>query len=295
MDAAVYEADYHTGSSWDLPHVYSPQVRADARKALDEAARLAPEGLCARRVTMYRKSLDYLDAFVRMLQTRARHAYAASFQALGRINALREELWAHDPPLMNRHAKSYLQRFFSGATEQGYARTTGGNELVAGLKDEWLFQIDPQRIGEKLGWWRAEMVGGNWQTTRTVTSTWSDQGLRYYKGLAWYRQTVTVPQRFKGKRVFLWFGAIDELAKVWVNGRTVGISPKITFKPFELDATEAIRAGEPNVLVVCVRNEQLNEIGTGGIMGPVMFYAPAAGKEAKLQNTRPLGRMFPEY
>ena len=295
MDAAVYEADYHTGSSWDMPRVYSPQVRAEARKALDEAARLAADGLHASRVAMYRKSLDYLDAFVRMLDTRAGHDYAASFKALGRVNAIREELWAHDPPLMNRHAKSYLQRFFSGATEQGYARTTGGNEPVAGLKDEWLFQIDPQRIGEDLGWWRPETVGGGWQTIRTVTSTWSSQGLRYYKGLTWYRQTVTIPPRFKGKRIFLWFGAIDELAKVWVNGRVVGISPRITFKPFELDATEAVRAGEPNVVVVCVRNEQLNEIGTGGIMGPVMFYAPAAGKDAKLQNARPLAKTFPEY
>ena len=33
-----------------------------------------------------------------------------------------------------------------------------------------------------------------------------------------------------------------------------------------------------------MRNEIVNEIGTGGIVAPVILYAPAAGKEAKLDN-----------
>ncbi|MCX8037097.1 MAG: hypothetical protein N3D11_08655 [Candidatus Sumerlaeia bacterium] len=124
---------------------------------------------------------------------------------------------------------------------------------------------------------------------------WSDHILRYSKGLAWYRQTVHIPAEAAGRRVFLWFGAIDEAAKVWVNGKPVGISPKSVFKPFEIDATEAIEAGKPNMVAVCVANQTLNELGTGGIMGPVMFYLPAAGKDAKLENAKPLGTVFPEY
>jgi len=59
--------------------------------------------------------------------------------------------------------------------------------------------------------------------------------------------------------------------------------------------SEAIRPGQPNTVVVCVSNETLNELGTGGIMGPVMFYLPGAGKVAKLENPKPLGKVFPEY
>ncbi|UCE47293.1 MAG: DUF4838 domain-containing protein [Phycisphaerales bacterium] len=295
MDRAVYESDYHTGSSWDTGLVYPAGLRAAARKALDEAARLAPAGLYAKRVWMYARSLDYLDAFLAMMESRTVHDYAAGKKALDALDAIREELWAHDPPLMGRKAKDYMERFFSTTTLQGYARTTNGNQFVAGLDQEWLFQIDPKQVGESVGWWKPEAAGGNWSRMRTCTSSWSNQGLRYYKGLAWYRQTVRIPEKYKGRRVFLWCGAIDEFAKVWVNGKTVGISPQITFKPFEVDATEAIEPGRDNVVVVCVRNTRLNELGTGGIMGPVMFYAPVGGPDAKLENLKPLGKTFPEY
>ena len=103
---------------------------------------------------------------------------------------------------------------------------------------------------------------------------------------------VDVPAGAVGKRVFLWCGGVDEKAKVWVNGKPVGISPVAAFSPFELDATDAVRAGK-NVITFCVVNEVVNELGTGGIVAPVMLYTPAAGKDAKLENVRPLGETFP--
>jgi hypothetical protein len=62
--------------------------------------------------------------------------------------------------------------------------------------------------------------------------------------------------------------------------------------PFELDATEAVRPGS-NVIVICVANNVVNEVGTGGILAPVMLYAPAEGKDAKLRNFRDLKPTFP--
>ncbi len=117
--------------------------------------------------------------------------------------------------------------------------------------------------------------------------------MRYYKGLSWYRQTVDIPAEFKGQRVFFWCGGVDEKAKAWVNGKPIGISHGASFYPFEMDATDAIRAGESNVIVVGVLNERVNELGTGGIVAPVILYAPAKGKDAELENSRPLGETFP--
>jgi beta-galactosidase/beta-glucuronidase len=118
---------------------------------------------------------------------------------------------------------------------------------------------------------------------KTSSLSWSDQGLRYYKGAAWYRQSLEIPEEFAGKRIFLWCGGVDEKAKVWINGKAIGISHGAAFYPFELDATEAVHPGR-NVVTFCVRNDVLNEIGTGGILAPVILYAPAAGKAAKLDN-----------
>jgi beta-galactosidase/beta-glucuronidase len=152
-----------------------------------------------------------------------------------------------------RNYDAYMRRFFRHATEQGAARVTGGNTLVAACQDEWDFLLDPARIGEDTGWWRTDTRGPNWQRLKTSSLSWSDQGHRYYKGLAWYRQTVTVAPEHVGKRIFLWCGGVDELAKVWVNGTPIGISHGAAIYPFELDATEAVKAGE-NSIVICVRN-----------------------------------------
>jgi hypothetical protein len=296
MDKTVHEADHHTGSIWDMALVYGPAVRDQARKLLNAAAVAVPPGsACAKRVAVYQQSFRFLEGFVDAMEGRTVHDYTRAKRGLDTMIAVRDELASASPPLITKKAEDYMNRCLTSTITQGYARTTGGNRLLAGLKDEWLFQIDPERVGEAVGWWDPDRTGGNWQTIRTSSRTWSDQGLRYYKGLAWYRQTVDLPAEAEGKRVFLWFGAIDEMAKVWLNGRQIGISPRVVFKPFELDATEAVRPGKPNTVVVCVSNETLNELGTGGIMGPLMFYLPAAGKAAQLDNSKPLGKVFPEY
>ena len=296
MDKTVADADDHTGSIWDLALVYAAPVRAQAQRLLDEAAQAASaDSLYAKRVEMFCKSFAFLEGFVDAMEGRVVHDWARAKRGLDQMIAVRTELTAASPPLMPKKAEDYMNRYLTSTITQGYARTTGGNRLLAALKDEWRFQIDPERVGEAIGWFSPAMIGGNWFGIHTSSRTWSDQGLRYYKGLAWYRQTVNIPAEAKGQRVFLWFGAIDEAAKVWVNGRPIGVSPKVVFKPFELDATEAIEPGKPNLVVLCVANDKLNELGTGGIMGPVMFYLPAAGKDAKLENSKPLGVTFPEY
>jgi hypothetical protein len=79
---------------------------------------------------------------------------------------------------------------------------TAGNELLAAANDEWEFQLDPAIVGEEIGLFREGVSGGNWQKIKSSSSSWSNQGLRYYKGLAWYRQKVELPADIGGRRVF---------------------------------------------------------------------------------------------
>jgi hypothetical protein len=299
MDGALRDTEHCTGSAWDMPHFYPPPLRKRARALLDEAARLtAGRGACERRVRMVADTFTMLEEFVGMMDARARADFAAAHEHLARLDAAAERLMAYKPvPMLSagRHSTyvNYMRRFFRPCTEQAYRRVTGGNRLVAAARDEWDFLLDPPRVGEAIGLWRADLRGGNWQRIKTSSSSWSNQGLRYYKGLAWYRQAVEVPAEFQGRRVFLWCGGVDEKAKVWVNGVPVGVSHGAAFAPFEMDATAAVKAGGRNVLTFCVANEAVNELGTGGIVAPVILYAPAAGKDAQLENVRPLGETFP--
>ena len=299
MDSALRDSDHTTGCSWDTPYHYTPAIRKQGRALLDEAARLsAGQGVYEERVKMITGTFDMLEAFTAMLDSRTRGDFATAKAELDKLDAAANPLMAYKPvPMVSagRHSTyvNYMNRFYRPCTEQGFKRTRDGNRLVAFAQDEWDFQIDPLRVGESIGLWSNEIRGGSWQKIKTSSSSWSNQGLRYYKGLAWYRQSVQVPAEFKGQRVFLWCGGVDEKAKVWLNGKLVGISPGASFYPFEVDVTEALKAGESNTMTICVANERVDELGTGGIVAPVMLYAPKDGKDAKLENRRPLGNTFP--
>lgn len=302
MDGALRDSPYCTGSAWDMPHHYPPALRKKAQALLADGTRLAAgKGVYEERVKMTADSFETLEAFIAMLDARTRCDFPTAKKELDRLDEAANRLMETKPVAMLSAGRfstyvNYMKRFFRPATEQGYQRVTGGNELAVACADEWQFLIDPPRVGEAIGLWRAGNratdKGGNWQTLKTSSSSWSNQGLRYYKGLAWYRQTVEVPKAFVGRRLFLWCGGVDEKAKVWVNGKPIGISPGAAFSPFELDATEAVVAGK-NEIVFAVVNDVVNELGTGGIVAPVILYAPAAGKDAKLENVRPLGETFP--
>lgn len=284
MDAALKNADHHTGCSFCVPHFYPPDVRKASLKDLKRAEKLAGNTVYGKRVAMFRLVFDALEAFDEMIARRNAFDFVMAKAALDRLRKIQEAAVAHDPPLLNpRAAPSYTQRFWAQAVERGFEHTTGGNELVAALPDRWRFIIDPRRVGEDLGYWRTELSGGNWQTILTSSASWSDQGLHYYKGDAWYRTTVEIPAKFKGRKIMLWFGGVDESAKVWVNGKLVKVlagdklldeTPHWPFIPFDCDATEAVLPGEKNAVAVRVTNVVLDEIGTGGITAPVMFWSP---------------------
>jgi hypothetical protein len=295
MDAALRDADFHTGCSWNMPQFYPESLRKEARKLLKQAAgKAGRDNLYAERVQATAETMDFLEGFIQMLEACSRGELTAAKEALNRTDAARKLLIAHDPPMVAPNLSDiYMKRFYRDCIEEGAERVSGGNRSLAVLKDEWDFLLDPLRVGEDLGYWRADLRGGNWQKIRTCSASWSDQGLRYYKGLAWYRQTVKLPENCRDKTVFLWCGGVDEKAKVWVNGKLAGISNDSTFQPFEFDVTDKILPGAENSIAICIANLTVDELGTGGLVSPVLLYLPAAGKDAKPQNKAKLSPAFP--
>ena len=59
----------------------------------------------------------------------------------------------------------------------------------------------------------------------------------------WYRRTIEVPPRWKGKRVLLHFEAVDWESTVFVNGKELG-THRGGFDPFTFDITDALKEGE---------------------------------------------------
>lgn len=68
----------------------------------------------------------------------------------------------------------------------------------------------------------------------------------------WYRREIVLPPGFRGERVVLHFGAVDQRCEVLVDGVVVG-GHRGGYLPFSVDITEAL-AGDRAELVVRVRD-----------------------------------------
>lgn len=69
----------------------------------------------------------------------------------------------------------------------------------------------------------------------------------------WYRREVTIPPAMRGKRLLLHFGAVDQEASVWINGRLM-LSHCGGYLPFSADISEAV-SGERFEILVRVHDE----------------------------------------
>lgn len=87
----------------------------------------------------------------------------------------------------------------------------------------------------------------------TVPSPWqADERFRDHSDEAWYQRELEIPIAWleSGRVLILGFGAVDYFAEVWLNDIKVG-EHEGGYLPFELDVTEAARAGT-NTLTVRV-------------------------------------------
>ena len=64
----------------------------------------------------------------------------------------------------------------------------------------------------------------------------------------WYRRTLTLPEDFVGRRVLLHFGAVDQTADVWVNGKHL-VSHVGGYLPFEAELAPTLTEGSVTILV----------------------------------------------
>src|SRR6185295_4812079 len=120
------------------------------------------------RVNLIADSFEMLEAFIAMLELRTKGDFEAAKKELDRLDEAAKRLMETKPVAMLSAGRfstytNYMNRFFRPATEQGHKRVTGGNKLAAACADEWQFLIDPPKVGESIGLWRAGNLGGNWQ------------------------------------------------------------------------------------------------------------------------------------
>jgi beta-galactosidase len=115
---------------------------------------------------------------------------------------------------------------------------------------------------------------------------WSVPGHRgeqgSWGGRTWYRKTFDVPASFKGKKVYIEFEGVRQVAEVYLNGKLLGTS-KTGFIPFGFDLTPGLKFDAPNVLAVMCDNRFMKDpIGRQAAAS-----TPATGDAANDANMAP--------
>src|SRR5580765_8242894 len=91
-------------------------------------------------------------------------------------------------------------------------------------------------------------VPGDWNTQR--------ESLMFYEGPVWYRREFSY-HKSEGTRVFVYFGAANYRAAVYLNGEKMG-EHEGGFTPFDFEVTSSLRDGG-NFLIVEVNNTRRSD------------------------------------
>ncbi len=99
------------------------------------------------------------------------------------------------------------------------------------------------------------------QTTFENLDSWTesdDSGIKYFSGTASYKQTINISSNLlkDNSSLYLELGEVKNLAEVFINGKSCGITWK---KPFKVDVTNAIKSGE-NTVEIQVTNLWVNRL-----------------------------------
>jgi hypothetical protein len=74
-----------------------------------------------------------------------------------------------------------------------------------------------------------------------------EEGIKYYSGIATYHKTIQLPENVvtdKNADLFLDLGEVNNIARVWVNGKDMGV---VWTAPFRIKITDAIVSGENKI------------------------------------------------
>jgi beta-glucuronidase len=207
-----------------------------------------------------------------------------------------------------KRMKKFLFFFLAGlfpitimANENLYPLITNvPNRDVTPLNGDWDYIVDRYEVGyydyrlqpSERGFFRdqqpeseSDLVEYSFEASDKmfIPGDWNsrDEKLYFYDGTVWFRRTFTFSPGQNG-RYFLYFGAVNYEALVYLNGEYIG-SHKGGFTPFNFDVTDKLKEGENFVVVKVDNTRHKDEVPTvntdwwnyGGITRDVLIIEEA--------------------
>lgn len=163
---------------------------------------------------------------------------------------------------------------------QDFMTNVHGRETFS-LNGKWQYIIDPYETGfydyrfkekgekDPGAYWnsgipkdKTAMVehGYDDQNTLMVPGDWNSQDdqFLYYEGTVWYKKSFDYQKKSPSNRVFVYFGAINYQAEVYLNGKKLG-SHVGGFSPFQFEIAPSILKEKGNYLIVKVDNKRYKD------------------------------------
>jgi len=279
----------HAGCGFSYMRRFTPEAMTVARSKMNAALAACKTAMEVRRVKLADDSFRQHELFMKL----RRDYFAGRFatleadanQWIEMNKALAAEYKDNYTFTLTGWAPNTVSvAYFNAFYNQSYkdlARIGKDFAIVTQPLLSWSFAVDKEKQGEAQGWQKADFMDKAWKKTDVATETWYGLGLAGYYGPAWYRATVKLPALPAGKKVSLWVSATDGACKVFVNGQP---APYINAKgeaateangycePFSFDITAAVKGNADNQVTIIGTRNFLNELGTGGLLGPVLVY-----------------------
>ena len=149
----------------------------------------------------------------------------------------------------------------NGLYAQAAMTNIPGRKIIT-LNGKWQILIDPNDAGGRIGVPKDTKAKGKTEFLEysfddasliNVPGDFNSQirELNYYESTVWYKKTFTY--RKTNKRLFIYFGAVNYIADVYLNGEKIG-SHEGGFTPFQFEITGKVK--EQNSIVVRVNNQR---------------------------------------
>ena len=117
--------------------------------------------------------------------------------------------------------------------------------------NDWRIAIESDNLGRQNTWFKTPPISDSKQTP----VPWVIQDIFHdYHGVVWYWRELDTPKNLhSGGHYLLKFHAVDYLADVWVNSKSVGSNGGSEI-PFDFNITDILNQGGNNLLAVLVLN-----------------------------------------
>ncbi len=283
----------YSGCGFSYMRRFTPERMARARQLMNKAIAACRTPQEKARVEMADLSLQLHERFMKLRWDLAEGRFGALAEEARQYRAWIEQLaldyrpqfaFGYMPWVYGGKGGSLYSAYFAAFFQPAYDDATRIWRdfliLTTPPLRQWRYWADEQKRGEAAGAAREDFDDSAWKATDPCVETWSTVGYHNYMGAMWYRQKVALPQVPQGKGVYLWIASTDGSARVFINGQAAPyVTPQGEQKgdfngycqPASFDITGAVRAGENRVAILCERTF-LNELGTGGLLGPVVIY-----------------------